>query len=708
MKNFDEKHIKNVVLLGSTRSGKTTLAETMLFEAGLLNRRGTVEDKNTVSDYHEIEQDRGGSVYATSMHTEWRDYKINLIDTPGADDFIGEIVSSVRVADTCLVLLNAQYGVENGTEVIWNYVDQFRKPTILAINQLDHNKADFWGAVEQARERFGNAVTLMQYPLETGEGFNAIIDLLKMTLYRFPAGGGKPEKLPIPEKEKERAESLHNELVEKAAENDESLMELYFEKGSLDEDELRQGLKIGMMHHDVFPVFCLSARNNMGSGRLMGFIDNVAPAAVEAFPEITVDGREIACQVDAPAALFVFKTLIEPFMGRMTFFKVCAGEVKVGDELVNPDTGVVERFGQLFIVDGKNRQPVNKLVAGDIGATVKLKNTQTNHTLHAKEKPVIFMPMVFPEPRVRVAIHADSKNSDEKMVEVIRDLHDEDPTINIVFDKELRQMILSAQGDMHLSATRWRLEHLNRLNVAFENPRIPYRETIQKQATATYRHKKQSGGAGQFAEITLTVLPYTEGMAPPAGFPVRGKEEYPLEWGGKLVFYNSIVGGVIDARFIPSVVKGVMEVLESGPVTNSYCRDVCVVLHDGKMHPVDSNDISFKIAGFHAFREAFMNAAPKILEPVNRLEVVAPDDVIGDIMTDLQGRRAIIIGIDSKNGRQVITAKVPLAEMNGYSSTLKSLSQGLAAFSSRFEEYAPVSYEIQEKLISNAETLQQA
>ena len=706
MKVFDNKHIKNIILLGSAKSGKTTLAETMLFEAGLINRRGTVEGKNTVSDFHEIEHERGNSVYATPLHTEWREYKINIIDTPGLDDFVGEIVSSVRVADTCVLLINAQYGVEVGTELIWNYIDQFKKPTILAINQLDHSKANFDATVESIRKSYGEAVAIMQYPVNPGEGFNGIIDLLKMTMYKFPPEGGKPEKLPIPDSEKERAEQMHNELVEKAAINDESLMELYFEKGNLDEDELRQGLRVGMLNHEIFPLFCLSAKQNMGSGRMMSFIDNVAPGAADMHPEVTEDGKEIECKPDKPVSLFVFKTLIEPYLGKLTYFKICSGELEAGTDLVNARTGVTERMSQLFIMDGNQRHPVNKLVAGDIGATVKMKDTHTNDTLHTKDFDVSFKPMVFPEPKIRTALVADSKNDEEKMSEVIKELHEEDPTLNIQYSKELRQLILTGQGELHLTVTQWRLANVYNLKVHFEDPRIPYRETIQKPATASYRHKKQSGGAGQFGEVHLTIMPYHEGMSNPEGFNIRDKQVIELDWGGKLVFYNCIVGGVIDARFLPSILKGVMEKMEEGPMTGSYARDICVLVFDGKMHAVDSNDISFKIAGLQAFKQAFMQADPKLLEPVYELEVLVPEELMGEVMTDLQTRRAIISGIDTNNQYQIIKAKVPLSEMGRYSNALKSITQGRASFTLRFAEYAPVPYDLQKELVAQHETVE--
>ncbi|MBX2955048.1 MAG: elongation factor G [Cyclobacteriaceae bacterium] len=708
MKVYDEKHLKNIVLLGAPKSGKTLLAEDMIFEAGITHRRGTIEGQNTVSDFHEIEHERGNSIFATVLHTEWRDYKINIIDTPGFDDFVGEMVSALRVADTCVVVINAQNGVEVSTELIWNYADQFNKPVIFAINQVDHPKSNFDDALESLKQSFGNAVTQMQYPVNQGEGFDAIIDLLKMVMYKFPAEGGKPEKLPIPESEKEKANRLHNELVEKAAENDEKLMEKYFEQGTLDEDEMRAGLKLGMIHHDVFPVFVMSAKKNMGSGRMMGFIDNVAPSPLEAKPETTIDGKEIAFDSTKPTALFVFKTHLEPNLGKLTFFKVLSGEVTSSSELINSQTGAVEKFHQLFIMDGKTRNPVDKLVAGDIGATLKLKDTYTNQTLHAKGFDVTINPIEYPEPRIRTAIVAQSKGDDEKIGEVLTKIHQEDPTIEVGYSRELRQLIIAAQGEMHLAVCKWFLENMYKLHVDFVTPRISYRETIRKPAQAMYRHKKQSGGAGQFGEVHLKIEPYVEGMPEPTEFSVRGKEVIDLEWGGKLVFYNCIVGGVIDARFIPSIQKGIMEKMEQGPVTGSYVRDVRVMVYDGKMHPVDSNDISFKIAGMMAFKEAFMNAEPTLLEPIYDLEILVPEEIMGEVMGDLQTRRSMIMGIDSKGKYQVIKARTPLAELDRYSTTLRSLSQGRASFSQHFTEFVQVPFEIQQKLAKELHEVEMA
>ncbi len=701
MKVFDDKHIKNVVLLGSHGCGKTTLAETMLFEAGLITRRGRVEDKNTVSDFHDLEHERGSSVYSTVLHTEWRNFKINIIDTPGLDDLVGETIPALRVADTCVLLLNGQHGVEVGTDLVWEHMQRYDRPVIIGVNHLDHPNADFDATVAQAKEHFGNAVTVMQYPVESGEDFHRIIDLLKMTMYVFKDAGGKPEKQAIPDSEKERAEALHKELVEKAAENDETLMEHYFEKGELDEDEMRLGLKQGMMKRTCFPVFCLSALRNMGSGRLMGYIDNVAPSAVEMPAEELDGGGELKCDASGPTVLFTFKTMIEPKAGHVTLFKVMSGEVREGTDLVNDNTGGTERVNQLFIVDGKDRKPVEKLMAGDIGGTMKLKETATAHTLHTPGKSIKLQPIAFPEPRLRQVIKAKDQKLEEKLHAALLEIQKEDPTITLTYQRETAQQLVGGQGELHLNLLKWKLSHHYKVDVEYGSPRIPYRETIRKAAAAMYRHKKQTGGSGQFGEVHLKIEPWYEGMPEPTGHSLRGKEEIDLPTGGKLVFYNCIVGGVIDNKFMPSILKGIMEKMDRGPLTGSPARDIRVMVHDGKMHPVDSNDISFKIAGLQAFREAFNSADPQLMEPIQEIEVRVPDDLMGDVMTDLQGRRSIVQGVDSQGRYQIIKALTPLAELDRYSTTLRSLTQGRGTYTERFHAYQQVTPEMQHKLVSS-------
>ncbi|MEY8848996.1 elongation factor G [Psychroserpens sp. XS_ASV72] len=704
MKVFDNKHIKNVAFVGAHRSGKTTLSETMLFEAGLINRRGTVEQQNTVSDYHEFEHQRGASVFATPLHTEWRNYKINIIDTPGLDDFIGEIMSSIRVADTIVTVINAKHGADIGTEIIWNYVDRYHKPTLFVINKIDSEKANYEASVNSLKELVGNNAVLIQYPKKI-DGAQCIIDVLKMKCYKFGPEGGKPEKLPIPEDEIDYANQLHNELVEKAAENDEALMELYFEKGTLNEDEMRQGIKLGMLNHDLFPVFCVSALNDMGTGRLMGFIDNVAPAAADLKPEQTLEGDLVSPKVDADASLFIFKTIYQPNLGQLTFFKVMSGEVHVNDKLYNTRTGEQESINQLFIMDGKEKHAVNKLTVGDIGATTKLKFTDTNDTLATKAESGTIKPIKFPQPRLVKSVSANSSTEEERLSDALKRIHSQDLTVDISYNNETKQTLVGTQGELHLATITWILEHIYNVEPKFETPKISYRETIQRSATANYRHKKQSGGSGQFGQVHLKIEPYYEGMPEPEGFSIRGREEIDLPWEGKLVFYNCIVGGVIDQRYLPSIMKGILEVMESGPLTNSYIRDIRVMVYDGKMHAVDSNDISFKIAGAHAFKEAFLNANPKLLEPTELMSLRVPEAMVGNVMTELQSRRAIIQGIDSEAHYQILKCVIPTAELSDFSSQLRSATQGRATYSAKFEGYNAVPNHIQKELIEKQQTI---
>ncbi len=699
MPEFDTSHVKNIVLLGHAGSGKTTLAECMLYEAGIITRRGSIAERNTTGDYHELEQERGNSIFSKLMHTKWRGYKINIIDTPGYDDFVGEVISALRVADTGVMLLNSVMGVEVGTDIIWEYTEKFKTPMIFAVNKLDDDNADFDKTVREAKSHFGSKVVVVQYPLQTGAGFHEIIDVLKMTMYKFKDTGGKPEKLPIPESEKARADELHKELVEAVASNDENLMEKYFDKGELDEDEMKSGMKKAMINHDLFPLFCLSGERNMGSGRLMGFIDNVCPSANEMPAQTTKGGEKITCDANGPACIFIYKTISEPHVGELSYFKVYSGTIKSGMELENETTNITEKITQLFLVEGNKRTPIQELTAGDIGATLKLKNTHTNNTLHARGKNYELHPIEFPSPNMTVAIEPTKKGEEEKLSQALHQLREEDPTLIVEVSPELKQTLIHCQGDMHLAVAKWKIEHSHKVEVKFVKPRIPYRETIRKMADANYRHKKQSGGAGQFGEVYMRIEPWHEGLPDPKDLNVRGRDIYELDWGGKLVFYNCIVGGAIDTRFLPSILKGVMEKMHNGPLTGSYARDIRVCVYDGKMHPVDSNDISFKIAGLQAFRQAFQQADPQLMEPIYKVEVLCPDDLTGSVMGDLQSRRAIVEGIDSEGHFQKVIARVPLAEMDGYSSSLRSITQGRAKFKSGFLEYAAVPFEIQRKLI---------
>jgi elongation factor G len=700
MTRFDTSHVKNVVLLGHAGSGKTTLSECMLYEAGLTTRRGTIEEKNTVSDFYELEQQRGNSIFSKLLHTEWRGYKINILDTPGYDDFAGDVLSALRVADTGVLLLNANFGVEVGADIIWEYTERLKTPMILAVNKLDQDKADFDYTVAQAREHFSNKVIPVQYPLNPGLGFNAIIDVLRMVQYRFPAEGGRPEKLPIPADEREKADRMHMELIEAIAGNDETLMEKYFDKGELDEEEMKMGLKKAMINHDLFPLFCLSAKKNMGSGRIMGFIDAVCPGPAEMPVQRTLSGETLPCDPEGPPCIFVYKTFSEAHIGDMSFFKVYSGTIKPGMELINESNGTVEKLNQLFVVEGGKRIPVNELTAGDIGATIKLKHTHVNNTLHAVGADLELEPIEFPSPLMSIAIESAIKGDEEKLAGAIHQVREEDPTVLLENSQELKQTIIHCQGELHLSVIKWKLEHFSKnLRASFSKPRIPYRETIRKPVQSSYRHKKQSGGAGQFAEVYMQVEPWFEGLPDPKGFSVRGRDEFPLDWGGKLVFLNCVVGGAIDQRFLPSILKGVMEKMQEGPLTGSHVRDVRVIVYDGKMHPVDSNDISFKIAGMMAFKQGFQQADPLLLEPVYSVTVSCPDDQTGSIISDLQTRRAIMEGMSTEGHFNKITARVPLAEMHDYYSSLRSLTQGRAKFRMHFLEYAAVPPETQRRLI---------
>lgn len=696
--NFETKDLRNVVLLGHAHSGKTTMVESMLYEAHGITRRGNVEEGNTVSDYNPLEQERRSSLFSSLEHAIWKDSKINIIDTPGSDDFIGEVIAALKVSDTAMMLLNGAHGVEVGTEIMWEYVQKFETPAIFVINQLDHEKADFEATLEQAQSRFGNKVVPIQYPLNQGLGFNSIVDTLRMVVYEFPADGGKPIKKPIPESEKAKALDLHNKLVEAAAENEEELMARFFDLGTLSEEDLSYGLRMAIAHQSIYPVFCVSAKKNMGTGRIMGFINDICPSPADRPAAPLEGGGTLPCKSDDQTTVFIYKTISEPKVGNVSYFKVYSGKLKTGDELINADTRNAERFGQLFIANGKNREPVDILYAGDIGVVVKLKDSHTNDTLNTKGLDRRIEVIHFPEPRIRVAVVPPSKNDVEKLAKALHIIQEEDPTLIVEQSAELKQMLLYAQGQLHLDMVKQRIEKSSDLKMEFVKPRIPYRETITKVSNGDYRHKKQSGGAGQFAEVHMRIEPFYEGMPDPADLTVRHREEDIMPWGGKLVFYWCIVGGSIDTKFSNAIKKGVLSKMTEGPLTGSRCRDIRVCIYDGKMHAVDSNDMAFQIAGTMAFKNNFQNAGPQLLEPIYDLEVLCGDTVMGDIMGDLQTRRAIIMGMDSDGHYQKIKARVPLVEIDNYSSTLRSLTQGRAKFTIKFAEYGPVPGDLQRKL----------
>ena len=712
MRVYKTNEIKSIALLGSAGSGKTTLAESMLFGAGIIKRRGTVEAKNTVCDYFPVEQEYGYSVFPTVFHVEWNNKKLNIIDCPGSDDFIGGAITALNVTDQAVILINGQYGPEVGTQNNFRYTEKLKKPVIFLVNQLDSDKCDFDNVMNSMREIYGPKCVQIQYPTATGANFNSIIDVLLMKKYSWKPEGGMPIIEDIPAEEMDKAMELHKALVEAAAENDETLMEKFFETETLTEDEMREGIRKGLIARSIFPVFCVCAGKDMGVRRLMEFLGNVVPFVSE-MPKIhNARGEEVTPDSNGPESVYFFKTGVEPHIGEVSYFKVMSGAIKVGDDLTNADRGSKERIGQLFACAGANRISVEQVNAGDIGCTVKLKDVKTGNTLNGKSVEQHFDFIKYPNPKYMRAIEAVNSQDTEKLMAALLKMRQEDPTWLVEQSKELRQTIVKGQGEFHLRTLKWRLENNEKLQTVFKEARIPYRETITKQAKAEYRHKKQSGGAGQFGEVHLIVEPYAEGMPDPTMYKfngqefkmnIKGKEEKTLPWGGKLVFINSVVGGAIDTRFMPAILKGIMDCMERGPLTGSYARDVRVVVYDGKMHPVDSNELSFTLAARHAFSDAFKIAGPKILEPIYDLEVYVPGDYMGDVMSDLQGRRAMIMGMDSEAGYQKLQAKIPLKELASYSISLSSLTGGRASFTTKFSSYELVPNELQQTLIAEHE-----
>ena len=712
MKVYQTNEIKNIALLGNDGSGKTTLTEALLYESGIIKRRGRITAKNTVSDYFPVEQEYGYSVFSTVYHVEWNGKKLNIIDCPGSDDFVGAAITALNVTDTAILLLNGQYGPEVGTQNHFRYTEKLGKPVIFLVNQLDSEKCDFDHVLEQLKENYGSKVVPVQYPLSTGPDFNSLIDVLLMKKYSWGPDGGAPTIEDISAEEMEKAQEWHKTLVEAAAEHDESLMEKFFESESLTEDEMREGIRKGLAARGMFPVFCVCAGKDMGVRRLMEFLGNVVPFVDEMPVVHNTRGVPVPPDPNGPTSLYFFKTAVEPHIGDVQYFKVMSGVVHEGDDLSNADRGSKERMAQLYVCAGANREKVDELRAGDIGCTVKLKDVKTGNTLNGKDCENRFNFIKYPNPKYTRAIKPVNEADTEKMMAVLNRMREEDPTWIVEQSKELRQILVHGQGEFHLRTLKWRLENNEKLQIQFYEPKIPYRETITKSARADYRHKKQSGGAGQFGEVHLIVEPYYEGMPAPEVYKfngqeykmnVKGTEVIDLEWGGKLVFVNSVVGGAIDARFMPAILKGFMSRMEQGPLTGSYARDVRVIVYDGKMHPVDSNEISFMLAGRHAFSEAFKNAGPKILEPIYDVEVFVPSDKLGDVMSDMQGRRGMIMGMTSEKGYEKLSAKVPLKEMSNYSTTLSSLTGGRAAFIMKFASYELVPTDVQTKLMKEFE-----
>ncbi len=705
MKVYDTQHIRNVALVGHQGSGKTTLAEAMLYVSGAINRMGSIEEGNTVSDYHPSEIERQMSVFTSMLHTEWDGHKINILDTPGYLDFVAEVLAALRVADTALFVINATEGVAVGTERAWRFAEREGKPSMFVLNHLDHAETNFEQLVEQIRNHFGRGATVVQLP--AGQGTRAIIDVLLMKQLRFPAGGKEMIVEDIDPAFRERAEQLHQELVENIAENDEELMELYFEQGELSEDQMRKGLREAMIRRQLFPIFLTSAKENIGISRLMGFIDNVCPSPADMPSPPLEAGDELKADPEGPEVLFVYRTMAEQHVGEYSFFRAYSGTLEQGMDLENAQTGSTERIGQIYTINGKQRESLPKMMAGDLGAVVKLKNTHTNNTLRRKGTPYVVAPIEFPEPIYWVAVKPLHQGEEDKLASGLHQLREEDPSLVVKHDPLLKQILLGGQGELHLQIARYRLKHRFGVEVAFERPRVSYRETITNRAAATYRHKKQTGGAGQFAEIAMMVEPLKGEFNPPPEITVRNVTELETPWGAKIEFIDAIVGGVIDMRrFAGAIQKGILEAMQEGPVAGYPVGDIRVVIYNGKMHPVDSNEAAFKTAAKMVFREAFRQANPVLLEPIHEVEILVPEAYMGDVLGDLNTRRAQILGMEVEGGFQKIKALVPEAELHQYATTLRSLTQGRGLFSYRFSHYAVMPRHVQEKVV--AETAEMA
>ncbi len=708
MNVYDADHIRNVALVGHQGSGKTMLAEAMLYVSGALNRLGTIEERNTVSDYHPSEHERQMSVFNSLLHAEWKGHKINILDTPGYPDFVGEVISALKVADTAIYVMNAAEGVQVGTELAWTYGTMTKKPSMFVINHLDKSEADYRTLVAQIRERFGRGATVVQIP--AGGGSRSIIDVLLMKQLHYPAGGkGQAEIKEIDEAFREEAEQLHNELIENIAENDEGLMELYFEEGTLNEDQMRQGLHNSMLKRELFPIFVTSATNNVGVARLMSFIDNVLPSPAEMPPAETTSGDAVKADPKGAPIAFIYRTMAEQHVGDYSLFRIYSGTLEPGMDLENAQTGAGERLGQIFSLNGRERDPVQKMMAGDLGAAVKLKDTHTNNTLRPKGNRVAINPIEFPEPRYRTAIRALREGEEDKLAQGLHQIVEEDPSLVVVHDQHLRQMTLGGQGEMHLEVARYRLKNRFGVDMEFYKPRVAYRETVQSQARSSYRHKKQTGGAGQFADISMLIEPLNGPFNPPPDISKRNEVEIQTAWGSTVQFIDGIVGGVIDMRrFFGAIQKGVMEASQDGPIAGYPVGDVRVVIYDGGMHPVDSNEAAFKTAARMCYRSAFREANPALLEPIYNVEIIVPEEYTGDVMGDLNTRRARIQGIEAEGVFQKIITQAPEAELYRYSTSLRSITQGRGLHRASFSHYEPMPRFVQDKVVEEAEAMAEA
>lgn len=700
MPDYNSNQIRNISIIGHGGTGKTILSEAMLYVSGAVNRFGKIEEGNTVSDYHRDEIEKSMSINSSIMNTMWKDsagnkIKVNIIDTPGFMDFIGEVVSALRVTDTSIVMVDATKGREVGTEIVFRNTKHYDNNVIFVINKLELENVDFDKVVEQLKESFGSHVTVLQFPVRTGHGFEAVIDIARMKMLKFGNDGkGEYTEEEIPEEFKDKAREYHQQFVENIAEEEESLMEKFFEGGDLSEDDIKYGLKLGMKERLIFPVFCTAAGKGIGVRPLLDFIADYTESPLDRHSEVcrkphSEDMVEFTPKAEGEPTIFMFKTVSEKNIGELSFFRVYSGKVHPGLDLVNEATGKTERLSQMFSMNGKDRHDMHEVICGDIAAVVKLKDTHTNNTLSSRAAPVILTEITFPDPNMTLAIVAKNKGDEDKIATALHSFHEEDPTFVVHYNTETNQTLISGQGEVHLMTVIARMKSKYNLDVEVNEPRIPYRETIKGIVKdSEYKHKKQSGGRGQFGHVHLKIEPLPRGE----GFK----------------FENAIVGGVVPGRFVPAVEKGVSEVLVQGILVGSPVVDVKVTLFDGSFHPVDSDELSFKLASSQAFKKGFKEAKPVILEPIYYVEIVFPEEFMGSISGDVSSRRGRILGMESEGHLQLIKCHMPLSEMSGYSSKLRSLTQGRGTYKRKFDHYEEVPKEIESKIISDHETAKES
>jgi elongation factor G len=687
VKDFTVDKIRNIALIGHGGVGKTSLAETLLFNMGETNRIGKVDDGSTVSDYHPDEIERKISISSSLLHGEWKSWKINILDTPGYSDFIGDTKGMLRVADLAVVVVNAVEGVEVGTEQVVEFADEYGIPILFFINRLDNEHANFDKTLSSIQERYGNKVVALQFPINQGEGFNRIVDLVKMKMMTCTSPDRNGSTASDIQEEEDRTNTLRQQIVEAAAESDDALMEAFFESETLSDEQVIQGLSKGIASRSIIPVMCGSAEKNCGSRLLLDLIGEIGPSPKDA---VQVEGvhpesqEPVIRKIDESESLcgLVFKTISEAHVGELSLVKVLSGVLSSGADVMNSNQKSGEKIGQIYFLNGKNRKEIGNLKAGDIGALVKLKQTSTGNTLCDKRNPILLQPIQFPEPVLSVAIRPISRGDEEKISNGLHILHDEDPSFRVIHDPELKQTIISGQGELHLNVIIKRLKERFGVDVDQERPKIPYRETITGKADEKYRHKKQTGGAGQFAEVWLRVE--------------------PMQRGEGFEFVNQIHGGSISSVYIPSVEKGIKQVLEAGPLGGYKVVDVKATVYDGKEHPVDSKDIAFQVAGREVFKLCVLSAKPILLEPIYDVEVKVPEECMGDVMGDLSSRRGKIMGMDSKGNFQIIKAKIPLAELDRYATNLRSITSGRGLHSRTFSHYEPVPKELVNKIVEEA------